>query len=259
MRLLYPSDPFDKKRPDEQFSDEYDAVVGAGLQAVLFSFEDFETGTLKVSAPIDPGQPVLYRGWMLTPEAYASLVSQLGNKGAVAITSPAHYRKCHHLPEWYSQLAAYTSETVVLPVDTDFVAALACLQWPGYFLKDFVKSLNTGGGSLVSSPQDIAARVELMRSYRGQIEGGICVRRQEEYLEETERRYFVVHGQAYAASGEVPELVSECARLIDSPFFSVDVVLRSDGVLRLVELGDGQVSDRKEWGVERFAWVLGKV
>ncbi|MHA6194841.1 ATP-grasp domain-containing protein [Pseudomonas wadenswilerensis] len=82
------------------------------------------------------------------------------------------------------------------------------------------------------------------------------MRRREEYLEESERRYFVLQGQAHASEGEVPELVSECARVIDSPFFSVDVVLRSDGVLRLVELGDGQVSDRKEWSAQRFAWLL---
>lgn len=68
----------------------------------------------------------------------------------------------------------------------------------------------------------------------------------------------MVKGEPYSADGEVPALVSECARVIDSPFFSVDVVLRSDGVLRIVELGDGQVSDLKEWAVERFVCVLGK-
>ncbi|WP_180988456.1 ATP-grasp domain-containing protein [Pseudomonas protegens] len=96
-----------------------------------------------------------------------------------------------------------------------------------------------------------------MRQYRGQIEGGICIRHREDYLEDSERRYFVLNGKAHAAQGEVPALVNECAALIDSRFFSVDVVLRADGVLRLVELGDGQVSDRKEWSAQRFAAMLG--
>jgi len=202
---------------------------------------------------------MLSRGWMLTPDAYATLVRHLRDKGAVELTTPEQYRRCHHLPEWYPLLVANTSETVVLAADADFSQALAGLQWPGYFIEDYVKSLNTGVGSLVDNPEDIAPLIAVMRQYRGQIEGGICVRRREDYREETERRYFVVKGEPYSADGEVPALVSECARLIDSPFFSVDVVLRSDGVLRIVELGDGQVSDRKEWSVEGFVWVLGKV
>ncbi|WP_404941121.1 ATP-grasp domain-containing protein [Pseudomonas danubii] len=257
MHLLYPSDPFDPKRPDEHYLDEYEAVLAAGLNASLFSFEDFESGRFKASPALPDDEPVLYRGWMLTPEGYGALLEHLHAKDAKEFTSLAHYRHCHHLPEWYPLLARYTSETRVLAPDTDFIQALADLNWPGYFIKDYVKSLNTGSGSLVDSPADIAPLVERMRQYRGQIEGGICVRRREDYLEDSERRYFVLNGKAHAAQGEVPALVNECAALIDSRFFSVDVVLRADGVLRLVELGDGQVSDRKEWSAQRFAAMLG--
>ncbi|NBF04557.1 ATP-grasp domain-containing protein [Pseudomonas sp. Fl5BN2] len=259
MRLLYPSDPFDPKRPDEHYLEEYAAVLAAGLSASLFSFEDFESGRFKASPALQPGERVLYRGWMLTPQDYASLVQHLHDKEAVAFTSAAEYQRCHHLPEWYPLLAPYTSETLVLAADADFTQALAGLNWPGYFIKDYVKSLNTGSGSLVDRPEDIAPLIEQMRQYRGQIEGGICVRRREDYLADSERRYFVLNGQACAASGEVPALVQECAALIDSRFFSVDVILRSDGVLRLVELGDGQVSDRKEWTAQHFAKMLGAV
>ncbi|WP_426193825.1 ATP-grasp domain-containing protein [Pseudomonas sp. NFXW11] len=193
---------------------------------------------------------------MLTPERYASLLEHLQAKGALPITTAAQYQHCHHLPQWYPLLARYTCETRVLAADSDFVQALADLDWPGYFIKDYVKSLNTGSGSLVQRPEEIAPLVERMRQYRGQIEGGICVRRGEHYLEDSERRYFVLEGRAYAANGEVPALVEECAALIDSPFFSVDVVQRDDGALRLVELGDGQVSDRKEWTAQGFADLL---
>ena len=258
MHLLFPSDPFNKKRPDEQYAEEYDLVVAAGLQVALFSFEDFETGVFKTSVPFTPGACVLYRGWMLTPDAYAALIVHLHDNGAVEFTNAIQYRHCHHLPEWYPLLIAHTSETVVLDCNANFKQALDGLHWPGYFIKDYVKSLNTGAGSLVETPECIGPLVEAMRQYRGQIEGGICVRRREQYLEETERRYFVLLGQAYGATDEVPALVTECARLIDSPFFSIDVVLRSDGKLRVVELGDDQVSDRKEWAAERFAWMLSR-
>lgn len=59
MHLLYPSDPFDKKRPDEQYAEEYEAVMTAGLRTVLFSFEDFEAGLFKTSASLTPGDSIL--------------------------------------------------------------------------------------------------------------------------------------------------------------------------------------------------------
>ncbi|WP_397458347.1 ATP-grasp domain-containing protein [Pseudomonas asplenii] len=256
MHLLYPCDPFDSKQPDENYRDEYTAALAEGLSASLFSFDDFETGTFKARPAIPAGATVLYRGWMLTPENYARLVDAWQERGLQAFTSVEQYRHCHHLPQWYPLLAEHTSETRVLAPDADFVQALSGLNWPGYFIKDYVKSLNTAGGSLVETPEQIQTVVNLMKQYRGQIEGGICVRKREDYREETERRYFVFQGQALSEDGEVPDLVEACARLIQSPFFSVDVVLRADGVLRIVELGDGQVSDRKTWPAATFAQRL---
>ncbi|HYX15030.1 MAG TPA: ATP-grasp domain-containing protein [Nostoc sp.] len=91
------------------------------------------------------------------------------------------------------------------------------------------------------------------------MEGGICVRRIEDFVSETERRYFVVYGKPFAAlpDEEIPEIVSECAKRIKSQFFSVDVIERRDGTKRIVEIGDGQVSDIVGWTAERFTqlWV----
>jgi len=39
MRLLYPSDPFDRKQPDEDYHDEFAAARAAGLDCVLFSVD----------------------------------------------------------------------------------------------------------------------------------------------------------------------------------------------------------------------------
>ena len=50
-----------------------------------------------------------------------------------------------------------------------------------------------------------------------------------------------------------------CAEAIPGPFFSVDVAFRTDGVERIVEIGDGQVSDLVGWSVERFANIWGEV
>jgi hypothetical protein len=116
-----------------------------------------------------------------------------------------------------------------------------------------VKSLKTSLGSVVRTPGGINAVVSEMREFRGEIEGGIVVRRVEDLVAETERRYFVLGGVAHAADGgALPELVRTIAARIASPFFSVDMVVRGDGKLRLVEVGDGQVSDLVGWAADAF-------
>jgi hypothetical protein len=67
--------------------------------------------------------------------------------------------------------------------------------------------------------------------------------------------YFVINARAFADESESPAIVGECARRIKSRFFSVDVTEREDGQLRVVEIGDGQVSDLVGWTIERFVEV----
>jgi hypothetical protein len=96
-----------------------------------------------------------------------------------------------------------------------------------------------------------------MEKYRGVIEGGVCVRQIEEFSPDTEKRYFVVFGKAFASDPEeeIPELVQNCGKKIHSNFFSVDIITRNDGVQRIVEIGDGQVSDIVGWSPARFAEI----
>ena len=58
----------------------------------------------------------------------------------------------------------------------------------------------------------------------------------------------MLHGKAFAADPKtkIPDVVQECVNRISSPFFSVDAIDRADGVQRIVEIGDGQVSDLAE-------------
>ncbi|MEL6815206.1 MAG: ATP-grasp domain-containing protein [Cyanobacteria bacterium J06598_3] len=55
---------------------------------------------------------------------------------------------------------------------------------------------------------------------------------------------------------EIPQVVSEIATRIQAPFYSVDVAMTTRGEHQLVELGDGQVSDKKDWPLEAFIKVL---
>ncbi len=256
MRLLYPNDPFEKKKPDEAYEEELNAMQLSGLSCCLYSAEDFDLGTFKPRPMLSLGEEILYRGWMLTPQVYAQLHSAVESIGGKMLVSPAQYRHCHYLPEWYPACKDVTPKTIFLPRDADFASALANTNWSAYFVKDYVKSLTTSRGSVAKNIEEIAEIVSLIEQFRGQLEGGVCVRQFEELNADSEERYFVFKQKCFARNGIVPVIVNQIAEKIDSPFFSVDIVLNKDGVPRLIELGDGQVSDRKKWTADEFTQIF---
>ncbi|HYE72944.1 MAG TPA: ATP-grasp domain-containing protein, partial [Blastocatellia bacterium] len=197
---------------------------------------------------------VAYRGWMLSPTEYDNFILSVKATGGTPLTSTDQYLATHYLPNWYKVIADLTPETVILPLDEDWTSELAKLGWSKFFVKDYVKSLKTSVGSLIERPEDIHTVAAEMEKYRGTIEGGLCIRRVEDFMPETEQRYFVLNNKPFSADPQamIPDIVFKCGERIDSKFFSVDVVRRLDGQLRIVEIGDGQVSDLVGWTIERF-------
>ncbi|MHA3774761.1 ATP-grasp domain-containing protein [Verrucomicrobiota bacterium sgz303538] len=257
MHLLYPSDPLKTRQADEYYGAEYEAVRSAGFSTSVFSLEEFQCGSFRAFPAIPVDVKVLYRGWMLGAADYESLVQAIRKVGAQPFTDLSSYLGAHHLPNWCPLLKDLTPETRVYPLDCDLEAELRSLSWSEYFIKDYVKSLKTSAGSRISKPEQVGTVVAEMRRFRGTIEGDFfCVRRVEEFIPETEQRFFVINSVAQSASGEIPSIVHECATRIASRFFSVDVVRRRGGELRVVEVGDGQVSDLVGWPPEAFAAVL---
>ena len=256
MHLLYPFDAFDNKQPDEIYQAEYAAAKAVGIACSLFSVEDFECGDFRPRPALAEGEQVIYRGWMLSPDSYAALHAAIYKKGANPLTSLVQYRYCHYLPEWYAACEGFTPKTIFTTKDADFKALLADVDWQAYFIKDYVKSLTTSRGSVALTIDEIPEIIQLIEKYKGSLEGGICIREYEHLLPQTEERYFVFKGKAFAKDGVVPGLVQQIAARIDSPFFSVDLVQAANGDLRLIELGDGQVSDYKKWPVEHFIQML---
>jgi len=75
------------------------------------------------------------------------------------------------------------------------------------------------------------------------------------------KRFFRIHddwreekGIGVRVVADIPQspIAPICAGAIPSPFFSLEVTRRADGVERVDEIGDGQVSDLVGWSVERF-------
>ncbi len=257
MHFLFPSDTFNPRDPDDAFREQANALAAKGHGVSLLSLEELSASSPRIRGALPGGSSVVYRGWMLSEGDYRRLVDVLADQGAAPFTPLETYLSCHHLPRWYPLLRDLTAETRVYPTNADLEAEIRALDWGKVFLKDYVKSLKTSVGSVVSKPEQARAVVSEMLKFRGEIEGGICVRRFENFRAESEVRYFVLNGVAHAIGDAVPEIVRECARRIPSPFFSVDVAIREDGVERVVEIGDGQVSDLVGWTVDAFSSLWG--
>lgn len=252
LAFAFAADPLRPARVDEAFAPTADALAAAGLRVEIY---DASRDRITTRGGGLDGYTIVYRGWMLDEPAYAAFVSCVRRAGATPFHDVEGYLAAHHAPRWVPCLAELTPETVFLDEHADLPHELARLDWPGFVLKDWVKSLKTSRGSIVTDPGAAPAVVEEMRKYRGTIEGGLVVRRLEPLRPETERRYFVLDGQPWAASSAqvIPRVVFDAAeRITESHFFSVDVAVRSDGALRIVEIGDGQVSDLVGWSEARF-------
>ncbi|GAQ20631.1 hypothetical protein DEIGR_100658 [Deinococcus grandis] len=252
MRVVFPADYFQVRRPNEAFAEQAAAFAGLGWGVSSFAFD----GDRGFRPALMPGETVLYRGWMLDEVGYRAFVDAVEAAGARVLTSPEAYLAAHHVPRWVPLLADVTPETVCFTDLDGLPGSLAALGWDGFFVKDFVKSLKTGAGSRIMRPDQIGELLERMAHFRGQVEGGVCVRRVEDLDPASEVRFFVRAGRAFSADGApVPELVREVAGRIASPFFSVDIARRADGVQRVVEVGDGQVSDLVGWTPAGFMTV----
>lgn len=254
--LLYPCNPLRRNEPDELYAEECTTACVRDYSVSLFPFEEFLAGTFRARPSLPLGCTIIYRGWMLTLDHYKRLHSEIALAGAQLLTSPEQYELCHYLSKWYPQLKEFTPETHFYRESDDVHAKLRELGWKGCFLKDYVKSLSIEGGSMVRDLAKIPEVIAKMKSYRGQIEGGLCARQIEDFDPATEERFFVFRGRPFSRNDFVPDVVHEAAVRINSPFFTVDTVKRRDGIVRIIELGDGQVSDGKQWSAVQLVGLF---
>lgn len=234
MRILYPSLPYELRTPDPLWEPEYAWAQAAGLTIGLFDLE-----TARVWPPAS-NMAALYRGWMLTPSEYEIL------RGTSALLiNQEQYLFSHLASGWYEAIKEYTFTSSFLPSS----AAPDFSNRQRYFVKGLVKSF--GVDSVVTS---VAEWQALVQKYRVPNQELLFVRHFEDLVPNSERRYFVVAGTAYGAGGALlpsqlePALFCLRSRL----FYSLDVAITAAGDPIVVEVGDGQVSDLKEWGVAEF-------
>jgi hypothetical protein len=263
--LLMPADPLRLRRADEHFAPEAAAARDAGHDVALIDHDALAepdgAGRAVARVP-DGGGAAVYRGWMLASGHYAALASALAAKGTDLRTSAEQYRQAHELPGWYPALAPVTPAAAWTAGDAEqeFRAACARLGPGPAVLRDYVKSMKHYWHEAAYIPDTadhpaawkVAAR---FRELRGdEFTGGFVLRRFEE-LTSAEARTWWAGGICRLVTahpdtpGDLPpdidlEPFTPLIRELGLPFVTADLALRADGTWRVVELGDGQVSDR---------------
>lgn len=284
MRVIFCSDPLRPRQVDPAYLGEHAAVQARGCATSLISYEalvdegDAERAVRRVESGGD-GEPGVYRGWMLRPEAYGRLYQALEERDVMLINTPDAYRHCHYLPVSFAAIADLTPRTIWLAAN-DGVSMDAVMDAASVFgdrpiiVKDYVKSRKHEWeeACYIPSAADRAAVERVVRRFL-ELQGvdlneGLVFREFVAFEPLTthsksgmpltrEFRLFFLDGEPLAAveyweegdyAGERPpvELFIEAARRVRSRFFTMDVAKRVDGGWMIVELGDGQVAGLPE-------------
>lgn len=265
MLLLVPADPLKPRRPDEHFAPEAEAARDAGIDVAVV---DHDALTSEATVPdalarVPPSDDAVYRGWMLRSEQYARFAEEAARRGTTLRTSAARYRMAHELPGWYDAFRWLTPEAAVAEGfgRDDLAGCLARLAEGPAVLRDYVKSAKHYWHEAAFVP-DVAdadrawAVAERFLEIRGDDRVGGFVLRRYERFGPAEARTWWVDGRCALVTAhpdtpdELPPPDVDLSPLrgavaaLGAPFVTVDLARLRDGTWRVVEAGDGQVSDR---------------
>lgn len=266
LTVLFCVDPLRPRRVDPHFAREAAAVRDHYGEIALIDHDALRSGDAEAAVravPRDLG-PVWYRGWMLTSAEYAAMASLLKARGTLLLTHPEDYRRAHELPGWHDTFAGLTPQSVWRPLSPgedpgDLGELVRPLHGGPGIIKDYVKSRKHEWNEAcfvpdlknLSSLRGIVAKMLALQD--DFLAGGLVVREYEPYDGDGEARVWWVDGEPalvgpHPDSPEVepdPQLdsVAPAVRTLGCRFITTDLACREDGVWRVVEVGDGQVSD----------------
>jgi hypothetical protein len=263
--MLFPRDLLQPRRVDEHFRSEAAAARDLGLGVQLIDHDAVVAGDVQggLSAVGPDNGAYLYRGWMIPPSRYGSMARACAERGVSLVTSGDAFASAHHLPRWYPVMSAVTPESAWTASDDldDFLSVVDRFAFGPLVIKDFSKSEKHYWDEAMFIP-DAADRTQARAvasrflELRGSaFDSGFVVRRFEP-LSPVEARtwwrdgrciFITPHPDTPDTAPPEPDLdaITPLIASLRLPFVTVDVAVNDNtGALRVVELGDGQVSDR---------------
>ncbi|MFH8597360.1 MULTISPECIES: GNAT family N-acetyltransferase [Streptomyces] len=273
--FLFPGDPLRPGRTDPEFARDAAAVRAIGVRGAVIDHEALVAGDAVRAVARVPGGAgaAWYRGWMLPAERYAALAAALGERGCLLLTTPESYRAAHELPGWYETFADLTPYSRWLPCapgqppgEAELARLAAPLGGGPAVVKDWVKSRKHEWDEAAYVPDTsdtarlaavVGRFVDLQEEF---LTGGVVLRAFEPYGTAGEARVWWVDGEPVLVGAHpdtpgqypVPDLsavapvVRAALRKLGCRFVTTDLARRTDGVWRVIEVGDGQVSGLPE-------------
>lgn len=249
--FLLPSEVFNNQVPDSAYDMEYNLLKSKDFKVYLLDIEDILNNKIW---PKYEGEDILYRGWMLNEEKYAQLNNKVNNN---LVVSPKEYLHNHHIVNWYDSIKDDTFETHFTTLQ-EAEKTFSNLGWKQAFVKDYVKSIKTGKGSIIENASDIDRIKSDMLQFKGFIEGGLVLRKVEDFDKNSETRFFVLNGQIFSPKdiqNDMKKLVEKVSDIHKSFFYTVDIVQQNTGY-KIIEIGDGQVADCVGYNVNHFIEIF---
>jgi hypothetical protein len=261
---LFPSDPLRPRLVDEHYRIEEEAAKALGLEVGLLNHDLATRGDAAgaVSGISADGSEVVYRGWMLTSLQYHAVAEALGERGLRMVTQPDKYRAGHELPGWYSAVDELSPRSIWTDDDNLDELIQRAARWPVELaiLRDFTKSMKHYWHEACFVPnvhdpvglRRVAGRFRELRD--DDFTGGYVLRAFETFTSPEVRTWWI-DGLCVACTAhpDTPDLhppddldltwLDAPVTRVGAPFVTVDLAKRDDGAWRIVELGDGQVSD----------------
>jgi len=267
--LLLCGDPLRPTRCDPHFAAQAAAARQLGSAVALLDHDALLAGDADEAVrrvPRDLGA-VRYRGWMIPGADYANLHTALAARGSRLLTPPPQSRPAHELPGWYATFAEVTPASrwiacapLRVPEPGALARAAAVLPPGAGVAKDYVKSRKHEWDQACYLPDlaDTAAVhavvSRLVELQEDALVGGIVLRAFESLRQDVgEARVWWINGEPVltTAHPDTPDLrpvpvldrIRPLVRTLGCGFVTTDLAQRADGSWRVIEVGDGQVSD----------------
>ncbi|MFI1462106.1 ATP-grasp domain-containing protein [Nocardia carnea] len=265
MILLVPADPLRPRRADDHFAAEAAAARTLGIDVALVDHDHLTRpgGAEEAVRRVQAEGVAVYRGWMVRSERYAELTEALLSRNIVLRTTPPHYRRAHEMPGWYAELTTLTPRSVWTTgtARVEFDRARQRLGAGPAVLRDYTKSMKHYWNDAAFIPETgdgtaawrVASRFRELRG--ADLTGGFVLRAYEPFVSAEIRTWWIggnchIVGPHPDSPQDTPSpdfdtaIAQQPIRDLGLPFVTADFALRADGAWRLIELGDGQVSDR---------------
>ena len=273
MIIAYPASLLRNVRVDEFFEEEYKQT------STVFDtiFIDQDTFRITKNKHLVDGETVLYRGWIVTIEQYASINEEVQRHGGNLVVSPEEYgftqfnRDGFGHNGWTDVFGDFTPKTIRVDYNHDFDLddVSSRLDFP-LIVKGSSKSVKDDweNSMFIKDENDFDRVLGNYKNYVSKSEDDMIMLREfENFIPDKEYRLWFYQGELRRAeihplfNGEYDEsIIDQASDIITTvasfamenniQLMTVDIVKDTEGHVRIIECGSGMVSGIRQGFVD---------